>query len=88
MLSALGDFIGVCPEWDDSRRKWLCVAFDRQGNWRSMSVHNCKGDAIKARAKLFRHHRKLKAERQMMSSKRRKQPAARINAPAGRKETE
>lgn len=63
-MSALGIFIGVCPEWDDSRRtvKWLCVAFDKRGNWRSMTVHGCKSDAIKARAKLHRHHRNLKAE--------------------------
>ena len=67
-LSALGVFIGVCPEWDDSRRKWLCVSFDKRGNWQSMTAHDCKGSAIKARAKLFRHHRKLKAERQMRSS--------------------
>lgn len=85
MLSALGDFIGVCPEWDDSRRKWLCVAFDKQGNWRSMSVHDCKRSAIKARAKLYRHHRNLNAEREMRRSKRSRTKTA-DQAPQGRKE--
>ena len=71
-LSALGIFIGVCPEWDDSRRtvKWLCVSFDKRGNWKCMSVHGCKGDAITARAKLHRNHRNLKAERDARRSKR------------------
>lgn len=73
-LSALDIFIGVCPKWDDSRRvvTWLCVSFDKRGNWRSMSAYGCKSDAIKARAKLHRHHRNLKAERDARRSKRTK----------------
>ena len=87
-MSALGIFIGVCPEWDDSRRtvKWLCVAFDKRGNWRSMTVHGSKSDAIKARAKLHRHHRNLKAEREIRRNRRSRRDARPATAPRGQEE--
>lgn len=84
-LSALGVFIGVCPEWDGPRRRWLCVGFGKCGHWQSMSVHDCEASAIKARSKLYRHHRNLNAEREMRRSKRSRTKTA-DHAPQGRKE--
>lgn len=60
-VSALGIAILLVPQPPGDA--WLCVCFDGNGRWQSMSHHATRDDARKRRAWLFRYHRKLAAER-------------------------
>lgn len=66
--SALGIHIGIVPTFTGS--SYLCVAFDRHGNWRSAAMCATREEAAKMRSELFARHRLMK--RQDDQKKRRK----------------
>lgn len=70
MKSALGIYIGIVPTFNGTR--YLCVAFDSRGNWKSAACCTDRNEAIKRRSEMFALHRKLKRKRDR--KKRRNRP--------------
>lgn len=66
--SALGIYIGIVPTFTGS--SYLCVAFDRRGNWRSAARCATREEAVRTRSEMFALHRLMK--RQNDQKKRRK----------------
>lgn len=59
--TALGIYVGVSLNWNGN--EWLCISFDRRGNWRSLSRHSTKLSAQRERQRLRRIHSKLARQR-------------------------
>lgn len=57
----LGIYIGVSLNWNGN--EWLCISFDKRGNWRSLSRHQTKLSAQRERQRLRRWHRNLAKQR-------------------------
>lgn len=62
-LTALGELIGIHPDFHTGDAPWYCVGYDRRGNWKSLSILPTEEAARKARSATFALHRKLARER-------------------------
>ena len=60
--TALTHFIGIVP-FGQQHTTWYCIGFGKSGHWQSYSVHLTEADAKRQRARLYRVHRELAAER-------------------------
>lgn len=61
-MTALGRIIVIHPCFDGSGQ-WCVVQADKNGNWKSASIHNSESEAATKRSELFALHRKLRRER-------------------------
>jgi len=64
-VSALGIAIIAHPCFHSKNGEWVVVSADKNGNWKSGSIHKSKQEASKERSKLFKLHRKLAKEREV-----------------------